>query len=77
MYAWYAPKDGKGHRHDWEYVVLWTGNTEDPNAELLAVTTIAAHGRIKTIGPGDEYRVGSSIKLEYDFVGERHAIVLT
>uniref|UniRef100_A0AAV1VMB9 Necrosis inducing protein (NPP1) n=1 Tax=Peronospora matthiolae TaxID=2874970 RepID=A0AAV1VMB9_9STRA len=77
MYAWYEPKDGNGHRHDWEYVVLWTGNPEDPNAELLAVTTIAAHGRIKTIAPGAEFRVGSSVKLEYDFVGERHAIALT
>ncbi|APA09172.1 hypothetical protein SS1G_03080 [Sclerotinia sclerotiorum 1980 UF-70] len=42
MYAWYFPKDQPaagnvvgGHRHDWEYVVIWTNNPEVANPELL------------------------------------------
>ncbi|KAM5352738.1 hypothetical protein ACJ41O_005460 [Fusarium nematophilum] len=63
MYAWYFPKDQnlvaiKGHRHDWEFVVVWINNPDDAKAkpELQGCST-SAHGGFKKFAPVPGYDV--------------------
>ncbi|GKT63441.1 NPP1 domain protein [Colletotrichum tofieldiae] len=63
MYAWYFPKDQnfikiKGHRHDWEHVVVWINNPDDRRfkPELLGVST-SSHSGYKKYVPAPGYDV--------------------
>ena len=79
VYAWYFPK-GKaprttisfgflGHRHNWEYIVLWLDNVdvESPdidNVTIIGVAMSACWGHNKAV-PEAKYMNGSSMKVEY------------
>jgi len=65
FYALYFEKDqatwfGGGHRHDWEYVAIWTKNGETTHASY------SAHGDLYTAeADGLEKRDGTRIKFVY------------
>ncbi|OWZ09124.1 Necrosis inducing protein NPP1 [Phytophthora megakarya] len=75
MYTWYFPRGrppltspsalgSLGHRHGWEYAVIWL-NEPSPNATLLAVSCSAAVGWAKEFPPPQKYLDGNSLKVAY------------
>ncbi|CAD6445752.1 b29d4030-e5d4-4845-8046-44addc3524ed [Sclerotinia trifoliorum] len=69
MYAWYFPKDQPaagnvvgGHRHDWEYSVIWVNNPEVANPQLLGGVTSSHNGVKKTTSVPTQ---GTRPKVEY------------
>ncbi|CAI5727027.1 hypothetical protein KXD40_002370 [Peronospora effusa] len=81
VYALYFPKGRaprttisigfSGHRHNWEYIVLWLGNVdvESPdidNTSIIAVAMSASWGHDKAF-PEERYMNGTSLKVEYYF----------
>nr|AUD40038.1 Nep1-like protein Pc129485 [Phytophthora capsici] len=76
MYAWYFPK-GRGavplplitrlfgHRHNWEYVIVWIDNPKSKNSTILGVSMSAAVGYASQTPPEAMYVDGDSVKLEY------------
>ncbi|KAI8608299.1 necrosis inducing protein [Chytriomyces sp. MP71] len=56
MYSWFWPKDqeffGKGHRYDWESVVVFVNNVNAPrkNQKLIKVAA-SAHGNYRKYAP--------------------------
>ncbi|GJC88843.1 hypothetical protein ColLi_11681 [Colletotrichum liriopes] len=71
MYAWYFPKDQnwikiKGHRHDWEHVVVWINNPDDRRfkPELIGVST-SFHSGYKNLDlTGDDGGMSRLIQWE-------------
>ncbi|ETL36859.1 hypothetical protein L916_11242 [Phytophthora nicotianae] len=69
MYSWYFPKDspspGMGHRHDWEYVVVFINNPEVQEPKILACS-VASHGGYKKFNPCPPWVIdGTSLKVRY------------
>ncbi|OWZ15438.1 Necrosis inducing protein NPP1 [Phytophthora megakarya] len=73
MYAWYFPK-GRGavplplifgHRHNWEYVIVWVDNPKSENSTILGVSMSASVGYASQTPPDAKYVDGSSVKVEY------------
>ncbi|KAL6399511.1 necrosis- and ethylene-inducing protein 2 precursor [Ilyonectria robusta] len=44
MYAWYMPKDGGAHRHDWEGVIVWLNSGTSTSASNIVQVCPSAHG---------------------------------
>jgi hypothetical protein len=76
MYAWYFPK-GRGavplplvlrpfgHRHNWEYLVVWVDNPDIDNSTIVGVAMSASVGFSEETPPAASYLDGSSVKVEY------------
>ncbi|KAG2812532.1 hypothetical protein PC116_g19304 [Phytophthora cactorum] len=73
VYAWYFPK-GRGvmpvpllfgHRHNWEYAIVWIDNPELENTTILGVSMSASVGYASQTPPDAKYVDGNSVKLEY------------
>ncbi|KAK1997666.1 necrosis inducing protein [Colletotrichum falcatum] len=69
MYAWYWPKDQPNyqvrtgaHRHDWENVVIWINDPNDPNPRILGGAA-SGHGEYKITDMPP--RESDSAKVEY------------
>ncbi|EEY67239.1 NPP1-like protein [Phytophthora infestans T30-4] len=82
MYAWYFPKGRyglTGHRHYWEYVVVWTDTPTSTNSSIQGVSMSAGVGHAKATPPMLKYIHGSSIKLDsyFSFLGSKAALQLT
>ncbi|GMF25609.1 unnamed protein product [Phytophthora lilii] len=74
MYAWYFPKGrqatggiGIGHRHNWEYAVVWINNPELDDPTILGVSMSAYLGYSRRAPPKAKYIDGNSVKLDYYF----------
>uniref|UniRef100_H3GUZ1 Necrosis inducing-like protein NPP1 type n=1 Tax=Phytophthora ramorum TaxID=164328 RepID=H3GUZ1_PHYRM len=76
MYAWYFPKGRAatvppdflrffGHRHNWEYVVVWIDNPGLENATVLGVSMSASIGYSKQAPTDVKYVDGTSVKVAY------------
>ncbi|KAJ8544374.1 hypothetical protein ON010_g11894 [Phytophthora cinnamomi] len=72
MYAWYFPKGreatggvGLGHRHNWEFVVVWIDNPALDNSTILGVSMSAYLGYSKRHPPKAKYVDGTSVKVDY------------
>ncbi|KAJ8575734.1 hypothetical protein ON010_g3481 [Phytophthora cinnamomi] len=73
MYAWYFPK-GKGrqhvhklhsgHRHEWEFAVVWVDQPSADHSNLLGVSMSFGPSFHKEAPVQPEHVVGSSIKLD-------------
>ncbi|EGZ07903.1 necrosis inducing like protein NPP1 type [Phytophthora sojae] len=73
MYAWYFPKDspksGKGHRHDWENIVVWLENPAPECTKLLAVSTSSDNGEYLKYSPPDKkFIAGNAPLVKYESV---------
>ncbi|ETI36664.1 hypothetical protein F441_17122 [Phytophthora nicotianae CJ01A1] len=74
MYAWYFPKGrapipaprSYGHRHGWEYAVVWLDKAS-ANSTLLGTSMSAAIGWAKESPTPKEYLDGNSLKVAYYF----------
>ncbi|KAI9987149.1 hypothetical protein PInf_023032 [Phytophthora infestans] len=74
MYAWYFPKGrapipaprSYGHRHGWEYAVVWLGEAS-ANATILGTSMSAAIGWAKESPTPKEYLDGNSLMVAYYF----------
>ncbi|KAE9040343.1 hypothetical protein PR003_g5028 [Phytophthora rubi] len=76
MYAWYFPK-GRGavplplilrlfgHRHNWEYAIVWIDNPDLENATILGTSMSTSVGHASQTPPESQYVDGSSVKVEY------------
>ncbi|KAG2528091.1 hypothetical protein BBO99_00003371 [Phytophthora kernoviae] len=72
MYAWYFPKGrkitggaGLGHRHNWEYAIVWIDNPALDNSTILGVSMSASFGYSKSSPPKAKHVDGFSVKLDY------------
>ncbi|KAG2819151.1 hypothetical protein JG687_00007292 [Phytophthora cactorum] len=73
MYAWYFPKARApfpvlrflGHRHGWEYAVVWLDRPNADNSTILGVSLSAAYGWAKESPPPEKYLDGNSLKVAY------------
>uniref|UniRef100_H3GUZ2 Necrosis inducing-like protein NPP1 type n=1 Tax=Phytophthora ramorum TaxID=164328 RepID=H3GUZ2_PHYRM len=72
MYTWYFPKGsetsggiGLGHRHNWEFVVVWIDNPALDNSTILGVSMSASIGYSKRAPPKSKYIDGTSVKVSY------------
>ncbi|KAM0327566.1 hypothetical protein ACHAQA_005857 [Verticillium albo-atrum] len=73
MYAWYFPKDqnvdgpgNRGHRHDWEHVVVWLSG-KSTSAKVLGVS-YSGHGKYtkeSKRGGGNRFANTSHVKVGY------------
>ncbi|KAF1795056.1 Necrosis inducing protein [Phytophthora cactorum] len=82
MYAWYFPKGRyslTGHRHYWEYAIVWTDSPTSSNSSIQGVSMSAGVGHAKATPPMLKYINGSSIKLDsyFSLVGSKAALQLT
>ncbi|ETM00501.1 hypothetical protein L917_02783 [Phytophthora nicotianae] len=82
MYAWYFPKGRygiTGHRHYWEYAIVWTDSATSTNSSIQGVSMSAGVGHAKATPPMLKYVDGSSIKLDsyFSFMGNKAALQLT
>jgi hypothetical protein len=82
MYAWYFPKGRyhlSGHRHYWEYAVVWADAPTSENSTILGVSMSAGVGHDKATPPMLKYVDGSSVKLEsyFSVLGNKAALRLT
>jgi len=79
MYAYYFPKDNGylipsiGHRHDWEYVMLFIENYDDnydANSEKIVGAVYSAHGGLSaTTNPNRGGNNNTHIYVTYDYHG--------
>ncbi|KAF1789370.1 hypothetical protein JG687_00015272 [Phytophthora cactorum] len=75
MYAWYFPKGrapipgprSYGHRHGWEYAVVWLDKPNADNSTILGTSMSAAFGWAKESPTPKEYLDGNSLKVAYYF----------
>ncbi|KAK1930264.1 hypothetical protein P3T76_014224 [Phytophthora citrophthora] len=77
MYAWYFPKgrppfspfqpNKLGHRHGWEYAVVWLDRLNADNSTILGVSLSAAVGWAKEAPAQKRWMDGNSLKVSYYF----------
>ncbi|KAK1942621.1 hypothetical protein P3T76_006120 [Phytophthora citrophthora] len=82
MYAWYFPKGRYhlgGHRHYWEYAIVWTDSPTSSNSSIKGVSMSAGVGYGKATPPMLKYVDGNSIKFDSHFslLGNKAALQLT
>ncbi|GMF12909.1 unnamed protein product [Phytophthora lilii] len=82
MYTWYFPKGRQGvsgHRHFWEYAIVWTDTPSPDNSTLLGVSMSAGVGYEKQTPTMLKYLDGTSVKLDshYSLLGNKQALQLT
>ncbi|RLN48343.1 hypothetical protein BBJ29_001271 [Phytophthora kernoviae] len=76
MYAWYFPKGRAavppslllrlfGHRHNWEYAIVWIDNPDNENATVLGLSMSASVGYANQVPPEARYLSDSSVKIDY------------
>ncbi|KAF4322998.1 hypothetical protein BBO99_00003372 [Phytophthora kernoviae] len=76
MYAWYFPKGRAatppplllrlfGHRHNWEYAIVWIDNPNNENATVLGLSMSASVGYENQVPPEASYLSDSSVKIDY------------
>ncbi|KUF90201.1 hypothetical protein AM588_10002589 [Phytophthora nicotianae] len=54
-----------GHRHNWEYAIVWIDNPELENSTILGVSMSASVGYASQTPPETRYVDGDSVKLKY------------
>ncbi|EEY55744.1 NPP1-like protein [Phytophthora infestans T30-4] len=75
MYTWYFPKGrapipglrSSGHRHGWEYAVVWLDRLDANSSTILGTSLSAAVGWAKESPTPKEYLDGHSLKVAYYF----------
>ncbi|OWY91976.1 Necrosis inducing protein NPP1, partial [Phytophthora megakarya] len=76
IYTWYFPRGREllpiaelrpfGHRHNFEYVIVWLDKSSLSNSKILEVSTFAEGMRHKNHVPlKAKYLSGSSVKIKY------------
>ncbi|ETL48041.1 hypothetical protein L916_02304 [Phytophthora nicotianae] len=69
MYSWYFPKDSPssrmGHRHDWEFAVVFIDNPGIPEPKIIGCSVSSHDGR-KKYNPCPSWVIdGNSLKVRY------------
>ncbi|KAJ8575704.1 hypothetical protein ON010_g3508 [Phytophthora cinnamomi] len=82
MFTWYFPKGRQGvsgHRHFWEYAIIWTDSPSPDNSTFLGISMSAGVGYGKQTPVLLKYMDGTSVKLEshYSVLGNKAALELT
>ncbi|ETK95235.1 hypothetical protein L915_01800 [Phytophthora nicotianae] len=54
-----------GHRHGWEYAIVWLDKPNADNSTTLGVSVSAAAGWAKEAPPPEKYLDGNSLKVAY------------
>ncbi|CAI5712263.1 unnamed protein product [Hyaloperonospora brassicae] len=82
MYAYFFPKDsvvsGKGHRYDWEWVVIWLNNPDVNVSRIEAVSVLGREvERYNFVDIDPKYFADGVPQLEYEAHGDRHFVTLS